>query len=157
MSVGRRITSCFNSHLLCTPNWEYCFRNEHFWPAKLLWETNLGSNFHQRYKCFGRERVNNVVYLSIHSACQALCTSSSALLSCRGVPRMQELNVPSAENPVLLNVSSFNLFPASGDTRRWHQMIFFAGRFPLAHMIGQHAMFCLSLEQSSQNERFWLA
>ena len=37
---------------------EWCFRNEHFWPAKLLWETILRSNFHQRHKCFGRERVN---------------------------------------------------------------------------------------------------
>ena len=36
---------------------EWRFRNEHFWPAKLLWETILRSNFHQRYKCFGRERV----------------------------------------------------------------------------------------------------
>ena len=34
------------------------FRNEHCWPASLLWETILGNNFYQRYECFDRERVN---------------------------------------------------------------------------------------------------
>ena len=38
---------------------EQIFRNERCWPAKLLWETILGSTFHQRYKCFGRVRVKD--------------------------------------------------------------------------------------------------
>ena len=36
---------------------EQRFRNKFCWPANLLWETILGSNFHQRYEYFGRERV----------------------------------------------------------------------------------------------------
>ena len=36
---------------------EQRFQNEHCWPTNLFWETILGSSFHQRYKCFGRERV----------------------------------------------------------------------------------------------------
>ena len=43
---------------------EQRFQNEYCWPAKLLWETVLGSNFHQRCKCFGRERVKPDILLS---------------------------------------------------------------------------------------------
>ena len=37
---------------------EQRFRNEYCWQWTLLWETILVNNFYQRYKCFGRERVN---------------------------------------------------------------------------------------------------
>ena len=58
MSVGRCMTSCFNyHHCSCTPNWSKVFPNEHFWQAKLLWESILGRNFHEQSGDFGRERV----------------------------------------------------------------------------------------------------
>ena len=38
---------------------EQRFRNVHFWPAKLLWEFILRRNFHEQYKCVGRERLRD--------------------------------------------------------------------------------------------------
>ena len=44
---------------------EQRFWNEHCWLANLLWDTILGSKFHQWYKCFGWERVKMLLGIEL--------------------------------------------------------------------------------------------
>ena len=57
---------------------EQRFRNEHCWPANLLWQTIIGSNVHQRYKHFGKERVKNHIFTIVLHQSETLPTESQA-------------------------------------------------------------------------------